>query len=390
MAEKRDYYEVLGVSRDADAKTIKRAFLKLAKTLHPDVSDDPNAEEKFKEVNEAYSVLSDETKRSNYDRYGTPDGPGGFGSDFVDMSDIFGGGFGMGDIFDSFFGGFRGQGHGQPAQRTRGRDMSITITISLAEAAAGCKKTIAYDRLGPCDDCEGSGVAEGGNKVTCEKCHGTGVVETVRRTMLGTMRTSSPCPDCGGIGMKVDKPCETCGGQGRTPTRERVELEIPAGVLSGQSIRVPGKGEAGVLGDEAGDLIAQIYVERDERFERQNNDLGTTVEVDAFQAMLGATVELDGILADEKIDVEVPAGCQYGQSVVISGHGMPRQGGQGRGDLFVVIRVVTPEDLTDEQKATLEAILAERKAAAGATGEAAADDAAEDATEGADGDGAAE
>ena len=243
----KDYYEVLGVDRGADAKTIKRAFLKRARKLHPDVSNDPDAEERFKEVNEAYSVLSDERKRANYDRFGTAEGPGGFGSDYVDMSDIFGGGFGINDIFDSFFGGPAGRSSARQAS-TRGRDMGLTLHITLEEAAAGCKKSIAYERLAPCDDCGGTGVAEGGHEKECGRCHGMGVVREVQRTIFGQMQSQSVCPDCGGSGKVIDKPCETCDGQGRAPSRETVDIEIPAGIHSGQSLSVSGRGEAGVRG----------------------------------------------------------------------------------------------------------------------------------------------
>ena len=374
MEGKRDYYEVLGVERDADAKTIKRAFLKLARELHPDVNKAPDAEERFKEVNEAYSVLSDETKRANYDRYGTADGPAGFGSDFVDMSDIFGGGFGVGDIFDSFFGGFNRQGTAAQ-QRTRGRDMSITITITLEEAAAGCTKTISYDRLAPCDDCAGTGVAEGGQEVNCGTCHGMGYVDTVRRTMLGQMRSREACPDCGGMGKVVDKPCETCGGQGRTPSRERVELQIPAGVLSGQAVRVEGKGEAGFRGDTSGDLVAQVRIAQHERFERQNNDLACIVEVDSIEAMVGCTKQVGGILAGEVVTIEVPAGVQHGDRQVVAGHGMPVQGTDRRGDLIAFVQVVTPTDLTAEQLDVLRGLAEERaEARADEEGAGAADD----------------
>ena len=244
LAASPDYYEILGVEHDADAKTIKRAFLKKARTLHPDVNQAPDAERKFKEVNEAYSVLSDERKRSNYDRFGTPDGPGGFGSDYVDMSDIFGGGFGVSDIFESFFGGGATGAAGRAA-RTRGRDMGITLRVTLEEAAAGCTKTIAYDRLAPCDDCGGSGAADGGHATSCTRCGGTGRVIEVQRTIFGQMQSQSVCPSCGGSGQVIDKPCETCAGQGRAPSRETVEVKVPAGVHSGQSISLRGKGEAG-------------------------------------------------------------------------------------------------------------------------------------------------
>lgn len=361
VESKRDYYEVLGVPRDADAKTIKRAFLKKARVLHPDVSDDPNAEEKFKEVNQAYSVLSDERKRANYDRYGDENGPAGFGSDYVDMSDIFNGsGFGINDIFDSFFGGGATGGAGARGARTRGRDMGIRLTVTLAEAASGVTKTLAYDRLAPCDDCGGTGVAEGGHERTCDRCHGTGRVIEVQRTIFGQMQTQTTCPVCHGSGKVVDKPCETCGGQGRTPSRETVEVKVPAGVHSGQTIRVAGKGEAGVRGDASGDLVVSIEIAQDERFERQGDDLYTTVRVDALQAILGTTVTVDGIMKGERVKVEIPAGCQYGQQIKVERRGMPRQGMISRGSLIAVVQVVVPTDLDKRQLLDIAGIVAER------------------------------
>lgn len=355
MEPKRDYYEVLGVERDADAKTIKRAFLRLARSLHPDVNKEPGAEERFKEVNEAYSVLSDERKRANYDRYGSADGPAGFGSDFVDMSDIFGGGgFGFSDIFDSFFGG--GAQASQRAARTRGRDMGITLRISLAEAAAGCTKTVAYDRLAPCDDCGGTGVGEGGSVKTCGRCHGTGRVVEVQRTILGQMQTQGPCPDCGGSGVVVDNPCETCGGQGRAPERETVEVEVPAGVHEGQTLTIAGKGEAGIRGERGGDLVVRVDIVEDETFERHGDDLYCRVTIDAFDAMLGTTVEMDGILEGERVQVEVPEGTQYGERIIVRDHGMPVLGGTGRGSLVAIVEVLIPQDLSRDQIAGLRAV----------------------------------
>lgn len=360
MDSKRDYYEVLGVSKDADAKTIKRAFLKLARKLHPDVSDDPDAEEKFKEVNEAYTVLSDDQKRANYDRYGDPNGPAGFGSDYVDVSDIFGGsGFGFGDIFDSFFGGGRG-GAGGAQARTRGRDMGIHLQVTLEEAAAGCTKTLSYERLAPCDDCNGTGAAEGGRMQTCSRCHGTGRVVEVQRTIFGQMQTQSECPDCGGTGKAIDHPCETCDGQGRTPSREKVEVKIPAGIHSGQTVKVSGKGEAGLRGDTCGDLVVSVEIKPSERFERQGDDLYCTVKVDSLQAILGTSVTIDGVMADEKVKVDVPAGCQFGQQVVVERRGMPRMGMIARGNLVAVVQVETPTDLTKKQLLAIGAIEAER------------------------------
>lgn len=358
MQPKKDYYEVLGVAKDADARTVKRAFLKKARECHPDVSDSPSAEEEFKEVNEAYSVLSDDTRRANYDRFGDPDGPGGFGggSDYVDMSDIFGG-FGMDDIFSSFFGG---GGTAARQARTRGRDMGLTLRLSLEEVASGCKKTLAYDRLAPCDDCNGTGVAEGGTVKTCERCHGTGRVTQVQRTILGQMQTQGPCPTCHGTGHVVDRPCETCQGQGRTPNREKVEVNVPAGVYSGQQIRVPGFGEAGVRGDKSGDLLVSVQIDDNARFQRQGDDLYCQQKVSAIQAMLGCRMTIDGILEGEEVEVVVPAGCQHGQQIEVNGHGMPRYGMKARGRLVVVVLVVVPDDLTDEDAAALQEIARRR------------------------------
>ena len=356
MEAKVDYYEVLGVERDADARAIKRAFLKKARTLHPDVSDDPHAEEKFKQVNEAYTVLSDERKRANYDRFGDPEGPGGFGGG-VDVSDIFGG-FGMDDILSSFFDG--GAGGAGRAARTAGRDMGITLKITLEEAAAGCTKTVAYDRLAPCDDCHGTGAAKGGHAVSCRRCHGTGVVVTVQRTILGQMQSQTVCPDCHGMGKVIDHPCETCEGQGRTPSHETVKIEVPAGVHSGQTLTLSGYGEAGVRGDRPGDLVVRVEVADSERFQRQGDDLFCVEDVSALEAMCGCTLEVEGVLAGETMRVEVPAGCQHAQRVEVKGHGMPRQGSKARGSLFVVVNLVVPHDLTAEQLEGIRAVAEER------------------------------
>ena len=347
MESKRDYYEVLGVDRNADQRTIKRAFLKLARTLHPDVNKEPDAEKRFKEVNEAYSVLSDERKRANYDQFGNPDGPGGFGSEYVDMSDIFNGGFGgMGDIFESFFGG---RGGGARAARTQGRDMGISLRITLKEAAAGCTKTIAYDRLAPCDDCGGSGVAEGGHEKTCDKCHGSGRVVEVQRTIFGQMQSQTTCPVCHGSGRVVDKPCDTCQGEGRTPSHETVKVNIPAGVHSGQSLRIEGRGEAGVRGDKPGDLVVTVQVKEDERFERHGDDLYIMAEIDSIDAILGTTLHMDGLLDGDEIRVDVPRGCQYGQQIEVKGMGMPRLGSRVRGNLVVAVHIETPRDLSRDE-----------------------------------------
>lgn len=352
MSDKRDYYEVLGVERDADARTIKRAFLKKAREVHPDVSDDPDAEMKFKEVNEAYSVLSDEQKRANYDRFGTADGMGGSG--YVDFSDIFGG-MGMDDIFSSFFGGGAAGGHAGRQQRRQGRDMAISLSVTLEEAAQGCTKTISYDRLAPCEDCHGTGLAEGAKEEPCKRCHGTGYVTQVQRSIFGQVQSSAPCPDCHGEGTVIDHPCDMCDGQGRTPTHEKLDIKVPAGISSGRQLRVSGYGEAGYRGAPAGDLIVSVEVERHDRFERHGDDLHLDLSVSMVQAALGCTVEVDGIMPDERVSVHVPAGSQPGALVTVEGRGMPRIGGGGaRGRLVARVKVVVPTELSIEARQALE------------------------------------
>lgn len=352
MSDKRDYYEVLGVERDADARTIKRAFLKKAREVHPDVSDDPDAEMKFKEVNEAYSVLSDEQKRANYDRFGTADGMGGSG--YVDFSDIFGG-MGMDDIFSSFFGGGTAGGHAGRQQRRQGRDMAISLSVTLEEAAQGCTKTISYDRLAPCEDCHGTGLAEGAKEEPCKRCHGTGYVTQVQRSIFGQVQSSAPCPDCHGEGTVIDHPCDMCDGQGRTPTHEKLDIKVPAGISSGRQLRVSGYGEAGYRGAPAGDLIVSVEVERHDRFERHGDDLYLDLSVSMVQAALGCTVEVDGIMPDERVSVHVPAGSQPGALVTVEGRGMPRIGGGGaRGRLVARVKVVVPTELSTEARQALE------------------------------------
>ena len=350
MPGSKDYYEVLGVDRDADQRTIKRAFLKKARTVHPDVSDDPHAEEKFKELNEAYSVLSDEQKRSNFDRYGTPDGPGGSG--YVDFSDIFGG-MGVDDIFSSFFGGGRAQSGGR-ARRRGGRDMAISLSISLEDAALGCTKTVSYDRLAPCEDCHGTGRAEGAEEKQCPRCHGSGYVTTYQRSIFGDIQSTSPCPDCGGEGTIIDHPCDMCDGQGRTPTHEKLDIEIPAGIASGRQLRVRGYGEAGFRGEQSGDLLVTVVVEEHERFQRKGDDLICAVTVSIAQAALGCSISVPGIMPDETITFEIPAGTQYGDTVVAEEFGMPRMDGTTRGRAIAQVRVEVPRKLSGEARSLLE------------------------------------
>ena len=351
MEPKKDFYEVLGVEKDADAKTIKRAFLKLARKLHPDVSDDPDAEEKFKEVNEAYSVLSDDQKRANYDRYGDPNGPAGFGSDYVDVSDIFGGsGFGFGDIFDSFFGGGRG-GAGGTSARTHGRDMGIHLQITLEEAAAGCAKTVAYERLAPCDDCGGTGAAKGTTAETCPNCRGTGVVTQTQRTPLGMFQTQGACPNCRGTGKIIHQPCPDCRGSGRIRKRRTIQVTIPAGIDNGQTISLRGQGHAGSNGGPSGDLLITVMVRPHEIFRREGTSVFCEAPITFTQAVLGAELEIPTI--DGRVKYTIPEGTQTGTVFRLRGKGIPVLNGRGRGDQYVTVTIETPRDLNREQKEAL-------------------------------------
>lgn len=353
----KDLYEILGVSKDASDSEIKKAFRRRARELHPDVNKAADAEDQFKELNEAYDVLSDLNKRAQYDRFGTIPGAagGGYGggSGYVDFDDLFGGGFGgMGDIFSSFFGGQGGQG-GRPA-RKEGRDMGVGLRITLEEVARGVEKEIVYDRLAPCPDCKGTGLGENGKVVTCPECGGKGRVVSVQRTFLGDMQTATTCKKCNGTGSSIENPCPECEGQGRVPDRQRVTVKVPAGIRDGQQLRVGGFGEAGIQGAQAGDLIVTCRVQPHEFFERDGDDLHGRANVSFIQAILGAEIEIDGIMPDEKVQVRIPAGCQNEQVVRVKGFGMPRLKSDIRGSMYVHVNVVIPEKITKKQRELLE------------------------------------
>ena len=351
-----DLYEVLGVARNATDDEIKKAFRRKARQLHPDVNKAPNAEEQFKELNEAYDVLSDPNKRAQYDRFGTIPGAAGSGPAYVDFEDLFGGGFGMGDLFSSFFGGMGGMG---ATVRREGRDMGVGLRLTLEEVAAGCKKEIVYDRLAPCPECEGTGMGEGGKRVTCPECNGRGRVVTVQRTFLGDMQTASTCPHCGGTGETIENACPECEGQGRVPDRQRVTVEVPVGIRDGQQLRLTGFGEAGMQGAEAGSLIVTCRIRPHDYFQREGDNLHTLVNISIVQACLGAEIEVDGILEHEKAKVRIPEGCQNNQVVRTKGHGMPKFKSEGRGDLFTHVNVEVPKKLSKREREILEDLAAE-------------------------------
>ena len=353
----KDLYEVLGVSKNATDDEIKKAFRRRARELHPDVNKAADAEDQFKELNEAYDVLSDANKRAQYDRFGTIPGAAGSGSPYgggrgyVDFEDLFGGGFGMGDIFSSFFGG---QGGARQQQRREGRDMGVGLRLTLEEVAAGAKKEIVYDRLAPCPDCDGSGLGPDGHEVTCPDCNGQGRVVTVQHTFLGDMQSATTCRTCAGTGRSIENPCPECEGQGRVPDRQRVTVEVPVGIRDSQQLRLSGFGEAGLQGAAAGDLIVTCRIQPHEFFERDGDNLHARANVSIVQATLGADIEIDGIFEDEKVEVRIPEGCQNEQVVRVRGFGMPKFRSETRGDMYVHVNVVVPKKVTKKQRELLE------------------------------------
>lgn len=341
-----DYYERLGVSRDASEREIKKAFRRLARELHPDVNGhDPEAEEKFKAAAEAYEVLSDPERRATYDRYG-PEGlrsggfqPSGFGS-FADIFDAFFGG-GMGDAFAG--------GRAGPAQ---GGDVAASASITLAEAATGTTVEVAYEAVARCDACNGNGAEPGTPIVTCDRCGGAGQLRAVTRTPFGQVVRATVCDRCNGDGRVPSEPCRACAGRGRKVERVTVSVDVPAGIADGQRIRVSGRGHAGEHGGPPGDLYVLVRVAEDERFVRDGDDLVTVVDVPAPLAALGTTVEVPTL--GEPISLDIPAGTQPHDTLTLRGHGLPTLRGRRRGDLRVVVNVVIPRRLTSEQRELME------------------------------------
>jgi molecular chaperone DnaJ len=348
---------MLGVNREATDAEIKKAFYKKARELHPDVNKAPDAEDRFKELNEAYDVLSDSNKRAQYDRFGKVSGAGGGGGyQYVDFSDLFGGGFGMGDIFSQFFGG---AAQSRSAVRREGRDMGVGLRLSLEEVAQGVTKEIIYDRLAPCESCKGTGLGAGGSFVDCASCHGSGRIVTVQHTFLGDMQTQTVCPDCGGTGKTINVPCPDCEGQGRLPDRQHLTIDVPHGIRDGQQLRLQGYGEAGIHAAAAGDLIVTVRISEHKSFQREGDNLHARVDISITQASLGATVELAGVLPAETVEVVIPAGCQNDQMIRVRGKGLPVFRKESRGDMFVHVTVVIPRSLTKRQKELLEELAEE-------------------------------
>ncbi len=344
----RDPYEVLGVERDASEQQIKKAFRRLARELHPDVNaHDPDAEEKFKEAAEANEILSDAERRATYDRYGHE---GLRSRGYAPNFDGFGS---IGDLFDAFFGGGASGGRGGPAQ---GGDVAVAVAVELRQAAEGAKVEVSFEAVERCEHCHGNGAEPGTPIETCERCAGHGQLQAVTRTPFGQMARTIVCDVCHGDGRVPTQPCRQCRGRGRKGTRRKLEVEVPAGISDGQRIRLSGQGHAGEAGAAAGDLYVLVRVEQDERFVREGDDLITVLDVPAPLAALGATLEVKTL--EGAAPVELAAGTQPGDVLTLKGKGMPGLRRGRRGDLRVVVNVVIPRRLNDEQRELLERLLA--------------------------------
>jgi len=357
----KDYYKTLGVEKKASPDEIKAAFRRLAMEHHPDRGGNP---EKFKEINEAYQVLSDSQKRTQYDQ---------FGSDFQNMGGMgggqnggnpFGGGFrwedfsnnadfgNLGDIFGDFFSGSE-EPRGRRGRRTkRGRDIQVDLTIDFLESVFGAEKELSLYKDVVCSACGGEGVAAGSKKITCKICGGSGKVVEQRRILFGNFQTVSPCPDCDGAGSRAEKKCFECGGAGAIKGEETLTLKIPAGISDGETLRLSGKGEAGASGDGFGDLYVGVRVKSDKRFERDGFNILSEKEITFSQAALGATVDLETV--EGIVELKIPAGIQSGEIIRLRSKGVPHLGGSGRGDHLVAIIVKTPKKLSKKAKQLLE------------------------------------
>mgnify|MGYP000880895722 CR=1 FL=1 len=352
----KDFYKVLGVDKTADKKAITKAYRKLAKKYHPDMNPgDKEAEAKFKEVNEAYEVLSDKDKRAKYDQFGhagvDPNfGAGGFGGGGFDMGDI-----DLGDLFGSFFGGgFGGGGFGGQQRANapqRGESLRANLTISFEEAAFGCKKEIELTRTEECQDCHGSGCQPGTTAEVCPDCRGAGVVRIQRGGGGFAFTSTAPCQRCRGTGKIVHSPCKSCGGAGAVRKKRRIEVNIPAGINEGQAISVRGQGNAGKNGGPSGDLIVGIRIRPSSIFQREGNTVLYEQTVSFYQATMGAELEIPTI--DGKVKYTLPEGTQSGTTFRLKGKGIPSINGRGRGDQYVTVYIETPKNLNKEQKEAL-------------------------------------
>ena len=352
MAEKRDYYEVLGVGRNATPEEIKKAYKKLAKKYHPDLNpDSKTAEEKFKEVSEAYSVLSDDNQRARYDQFGheglNGQGMGGFGG----FGGFGGQGFDMGDIFSSFFGGGFGGQTRDPSAPQRGGDLRLDLTVTFEEAAKGVEKEVSVTRMEACPDCKGSGAKPGTGRETCSQCGGSGRVRLNQTTPFGQFQTVKTCSACGGSGSVIKEPCPKCGGSGRVRKHHKIKVNVPAGVDNGSRLRMQGEGEGGVNGGSNGDLFIYVTVKPHKFFKREGDNVFLEQQISFAEAALGADIEVPTL--DGPVKLTIPEGTQTGTTFRLRGRGFPKLRGYGRGDQHVRVKLFTPQRLSDEQKELL-------------------------------------
>lgn len=346
-----EFYERLGVSKDASSDEIKKAYRKMSKKYHPDINKEAGAEQKYKDVQEAYETLSDSQKRAAYDQYGAAGAQGGFGG----QGGFDGAGFGgFEDIFSSFFGG--GGGMRNPNAPRQGDDLQYRVNLSFEEAVFGAEKEVTYNRESSCSTCNGSGAKPGTSPVTCGRCHGAGVINVDTQTPLGMMRRQVTCDVCHGTGKEIKEPCKTCHGTGHEKEVHKVSVKIPAGVETGQQIRLQGQGEAGTNGGPYGDLFVILNVLPSKQFERNGSTIYYTMNISFVQAALGANVDIPTVHGE--VEMSIPAGTQTGKVFRLKGKGAPKLRGAGQGDQHVTINVVTPTKLNDQQKEALEAFAA--------------------------------
>ena len=349
-----DYYEVLGVDRNASDKEITSAYRKLAKKYHPDLNHEPGAEEKYKKVNEAYEVLHDKQKRAQYDQFGSAgvNGQGGFGGAGQGYSDF--GGFGdFGDIFNDFFGGATGesQHHVNPTAPTRGEDLDYTLSIDFMDAITGKKTQVSYTRSETCPTCGGNGAEKGTHPITCDKCHGSGYMTITQKSLIGVIRQQAVCDKCHGKGVIIEHPCQTCHGNGVIDGKNTIEVNIPAGIDNGQQLRYEGQGEAGKNGGPYGDLYINYRIKPSKEFERKGTTIYTTVPISFAQATLGDEINVKTVHGEKKL--KIPAGTQPNKKFTIHGQGVPYLRGNGNGDQITTVQVQIPKSINEKQKQAL-------------------------------------
>ena len=357
MATKRDYYEVLGVSKSASKDEIKSAFRKLAKKYHPDISKEENAEEKFKEVQEAYSVLSDDNKRRQYDQFGHAGVNGnGAGSGFGGFN---GAGFGfdasdLGDIFDDLFGagfGFGGSSSRRSSRTRRGSDILMQVDLTFEEAVFGCEKDFDLDVVAECDKCDGKG---GFHEETCSRCHGSGTITSEQRTILGSFMTKTTCPECGGKGKTYREVCSKCHGKGSVKARKTITVSVPSGIDNGERLRVPGKGNSGENGGASGDLYLEFHIKEHKYFKRDGLDIYLEVPINMAEAVLGCKKEIPTIYGNVKLTIS--SGIDSGDKQRLKGKGIKDSTSRRVGDMYVIFKVITPKRLSRDQKKLFESL----------------------------------